>query len=295
MVKIGKATIGEEPLRKYEPYMYKGLVDERTQRVEEAYKRWLKTRTYEYPAWLYGQPLGKLFKVEVEDCPTPGEVSWVEFDSARTAFFSIDMQGCWWRITEILGFDSTLMDAPVEPIKNCLDAIRGTDIKVVHFREGHRPDLADLPFRKAYMYKVATKGLAFGDKDPSGLGRLVTRGYANHDTISELYPIPGEYIVDKSGKGAFHHSDILQLLLNMFPPPTHLIITGVTTDVCVHTVMREANDFGYWCLLLKDCCAAADYENHLAAIRMTKYAGALFGWVSDSEHFIRALKEAKLK
>lgn len=295
MVRIGKATIGEEKIRQYEPYMYKGAVDDRLKRVQAAYERWKKTKTYEYPTWLYGQPLGKLFKVEVEDCPNFGETSWLEFDSARTAFFSIDMQGWPWVAFRNMGYDTALIDAPIEPIKNCLETVRGTDIKVVHFREGQRPDLADCPFRKFYINKVVGKGVGFGDEEPSGLGRIATRGHPNHDTIGELYPIPSEYIVDKSGKGAFHHSDILQLLLNMFPPPTHLIITGITTDVCVHTIMREANDFGYWCLLLKDCVGATDYGNHLAAIKMVKMQGGVFGWVSDSKRFIKAVKEAKLK
>lgn len=290
MVQIGKATIGEEKIREYEPYMYKGIIDERLKRVQEAYDRWQKTRTFEFPTWLYGQPLGKLFKVEVEDCPTFGETSWLELDSARTAFFSIDMQGWAWILYNKQGYDTKLIDAPIQPIKNCLDAVRKTDMKVVHFREGHRPDLADCPFRKSYINKIVGEGITFGSQDPGGCGRIATRGHPNHDTISELYPIPGEYIVDKSGKGAFHHSDILQLLLNMFPPPTHLILTGITTDVCVHTIMREANDFGYWCLLLKDCTGSTDWENHLSAIKQVKMRGGVFGWVSDSQRFLEGIE-----
>lgn len=290
MVQIGKATIGEEKLREYESYMYKGVIDERLKRVQEAYDRWQKTRTFEFPTWLYSQPLGRLFKVEVEDSPTFGETAWLEFDSARTAFFSIDMQGWAWLLYDKQGYDTKLIDAPVQPIKNCLDAIRKTDIKVVHFREGHRPDLADCPFRKSYINKIVGKGLTFGSEDPGGSGRIATRGYRNHDTIREVYPIPGEYIVDKSGKGAFHHSDILQLLLNMYPPPTHLVLTGITTDVCVHTIMREANDFGFWCLLLKDCTGSNDRENYLSAIKQIKMRGGVFGWVSDSQRFLEGLE-----
>nr|MBC8390992.1 hypothetical protein [Deltaproteobacteria bacterium] len=187
MVKIGKATIGEEKLREYEPYMYKGVADERLKRVQEAYDRWQKTRTFEFPIWLYGQPLGKLFKVEVEDSPTFGETSWLELDSARTAFFSIDMQGWAWLLYDKQGYDTKLIDAPIQPIKNCLDAIRETDIKVVHFREGQRPDLADCPFRKFLINMVVGKGTTFGSEtEPGGLGRIATRGHPNHDTISEL-------------------------------------------------------------------------------------------------------------
>jgi nicotinamidase-related amidase len=284
-------------MRTYEPLMAKAR-DDRLKRVEEAYEQFKRDKTFRFPTWLYGEPLGKLFKVEVEDCPRFGDTAWLEFDSARTAFLAIDMQidFCGKKgYVDVMGYDLSLTAAPIKPIKACLDAIRGTDIKIIHTREGHLPDLSDCPFNKILRSKIIGNGVGIGDTPPGGLGRLLIRGEKNWDIIEELYPMPGEYIVDKASKGAFHQSTILQQLLNIFPPPTHLVITGITTDVCVHTIMREANDFGYWCLLLKDCTGATDYGNYESAIKQIKMQGGVFGWVSDSKRFIEAVEKAKLK
>jgi len=284
-------------IRKYEEFMQRSQ-EEALKRVTEAYERFQKTKTFEFPSWLYGPPRGKLFKVEVEDCPMFGENSWLEFDSARTAFLSIDMQVdfCGKKgYVDQMGYDLSLTMAAIDPIKRCLDAVRGTDIKVIHTREGHLPDLSDCPFNKILRSKIIGRGTGIGDVPPGGLGKLLVRGEKNWDIIEKLYPEPGEYIVDKASKGAFHQSEMLQQLLNIHPPPTHLVLTGITTDVCVHTIMREANDFGYWCMLLKDCTGATDYGNYEAAIKQIKMQGGVFGWVSDSERFIKSVKDAKLK
>jgi len=262
------------------------------QRVQEAYDRFQETRTFEFPTWLYGPPKGTLFNVEVEDCPRFGDTAYVQFDSARTAFLSIDMQTdfCGPRgYVDVMGYDLSLTAAAIEPIKNVLNAIRGTDITVIHTREGHEPDLSDAPFNKILRSKIIGDGVGIGDMIPGGAGRLLVRGEKNWDIIDELYPIPGEIVVDKAGKGAFGSSTIHMILKNL--GITHLVITGITTDVCVHTIMREANDYGYWCVLLKDGTGATDYGNHEAAIKSIKMQGGVFGWVSDSRRFIEAVNQ----
>ena len=233
-------------------------------RVEQDYEEFKKTRTFRYPTWLYGPIKGRLFKVEVEDCPRFGETAYVEFDSARTAFLSIDMQVdfCGEKgYVDVMGYDLGLTSAPIKPIHYVLYNIRnGTDIKVIHTREGHVPDLSDAPYNKVLRSKIIGNGVGIGDTPSGGLGRLLVRGEKNWDIIDDLYPIPGEYVVDKAGKGAFGQSNLPLLLKNL--GVTHLVITGITTDVCVHTIMREANDHGYWCIMLKDGTGATDYGNY---------------------------------
>ncbi len=263
-------------------------------RVEEDYEEFKKTRTFRYPTWLYGPIKGRLFKVEVEDCPKFGETAYVEFDSARTAFLSIDMQVdfCGSKgYVDVMGYDLGLTSAPIKPIHYVLYNIRnGTDIKVIYTREGHVPDLSDAPYNKILRSKIIGNGVGIGDTPNGGLGRLLVRGEKNWDIIDDLYPIPGEYVVDKAGKGAFGQSNLPLLLKNL--GITHLVITGITTDVCVHTIMREANDYGYWCVLLKDGTGATDYGNHQAAIKQIKMQGGVFGWVSDSKRFVEGVKSA---
>ncbi len=263
-------------------------------RVEQDYEEFKKTRTFRYPTWLYGPIKGKLFRVEVEDCPKFGDKAYVEFDSARTAFLSIDMQVdfCGEKgYVDVMGYDLGLTSAPIKPIHYVLYNIRnGTDIKVIHTREGHVPDLSDAPYNKVLRSKIIGNGVGIGDIPNGGLGRLLVRGEKNWDIIDDLYPIPGEYVVDKAGKGAFGQSNMPLLLKNL--GITHLVITGITTDVCVHTIMREANDFGYWCLLLKDGTGATDYGNYQAAIKQIKMQGGVFGWVSDSKKFVEGIKSA---
>jgi biuret amidohydrolase len=263
-------------------------------RVEQDYKEFNKTRTFRYPTWLYGPIKGKLFKVEVEDCPRFGDTAYVEFDSARTAFLSIDMQVdfCGQKgYVDVMGYDLGLTSAPIKPIHYVLYNIRnGTDIKVIHTREGHVPDLSDAPYNKILRSKIIGNGVGIGDTPNGGLGRLLVRGEKNWDIIDDLYPIPGEYVVDKAGKGAFGQSNLPLLLKNL--GVTHLVITGITTDVCVHTIMREANDYGYWCVLLKDGTGATDYGNYQAAIKQIKMQGGVFGWVTDSKRFVEGVKSA---
>lgn len=270
----------------------KGMIDY----VTEVYHSFNETKTYPYPTWLYGEPLGSLFPLEVEDNPDFGETAFIELDSARTAFLSIDMQTDFCGkngYVDVMGYDLSLTAAAIKPIKNVLDTVRGTDIKVIHTREGHLPDLSDVPYNKVLRSKIIGKGVGIGDVPENGLGRLLIRGEKNWDIINELYPIPGECVVDKVGKGAFASSNIHIILKNL--GITHLILSGITTDVCVHTIMREANDYGYWCILLKDATGATDYGNYEAAIKSVKMQGGVFGYVSDSEKFIKAVKDADLK
>jgi biuret amidohydrolase len=263
-------------------------------RVEQDYEEFMKTRTFRYPTWLYGPIKGRLFKVEVEDCPRFGDTAYVEFDSARTAFLSIDMQVdfCGAKgYVDVMGYDLGLTSAPIKSIHYVLYNIRnGTDIKVMHTREGHVPDLSDAPYNKILRSKIIGNGVGIGDTPNGGLGRLLVRGEKNWDIIEDLYPIPGEYVVDKAGKGAFGQSNLPLLLKNL--GITHLVVTGITTDVCVHTIMREANDYGYWCVLLKDGTGATDYGNYQAAIKQIKMQGGVFGWVSDSKRFVEGIKSA---
>jgi biuret amidohydrolase len=268
--------------------------DDILNRVERDYEEFKKTHTFKFPTWLYGPPKGKLFKVEVEDCPRFGDTAFVEFDSGRTAFLSIDMQidFCGPKgYVDVMGYDLGLTSAPIKSIMSVLHTIRnGTDIKVIHTREGHLPDLSDAPYNKILRSKIIGNGVGIGNIPKDGLGRLLVRGEKNWDIIEDLYPIPGEYVIDKAGKGAFGQSNLPFILKNL--GITHLIITGITADVCVHTVMREANDYGYWCTLLKDGTGATDYGNYQAAIKQIKMSGGVFGWVSDSNNFVVAVKSA---
>jgi nicotinamidase-related amidase len=270
------------------------LRDELLERAQKDYENFKKTSTFEFPTWLYGPPKGKLFKVEVEDCPRFGDTAYVEFDSGRTAFLSIDMQVdfCGPKgYVDVMGYDLGLTSAAIKPIMYVLHTIRnGTDIKVMHTREGHLPDLSDAPYNKILRSKIIGDGVGIGNIPKGGMGRLLVRGEKNWDIIDDLYPIEGEYVIDKAGKGAFGQSNLPLILRNL--GITHLVITGITTDVCVHTIMREANDYGYWCLLLKDGTGATDYENFQAAIKQIKMQGGVFGWVSDSAKFVRGIKSA---
>jgi biuret amidohydrolase len=261
-------------------------------RVQKDYEEFNKTQTFKFPTWLYGPQKGKLFKVKVEDCPQFGNSAYLEFDSSRTAFISIDMQidFCGKNgYVNVMGYDLGLTSAPIKPIKNVLDTIRNkTDIKVIHTREGHLPDLSDAPYNKILRSKIIGKGIGIGNTPQGGLGRLLVRGEPNWDIVDDLYPIPAEVVIDKAGKGAFGQSNLSLILRNL--GITHLVIAGITADVCVHTIMREANDFGYWCMLLKDGTGATDYGNYQAAIKQIKMQGGVFGWVSDSDNFIKGVE-----
>ena len=210
-------------------------------------------------------------------------------DPKRTALLCID-----WQIdfcgpggyVDKMGYDLSLTRAGIEPTQKVLDAWRSVGGTVVHTREGHKPDLSDCPPNKLWRSKQIGAGI--GDAGPCG--RILIRGEAGWDIIDELKPTEGEMVVDKPTKGAFTTTDIDLVLRNR--GITHLVFTGITTDVCVHTIMREANDLGYECLLLEDCTGATDYGNYLAALNMIKMQGGVFGSVAPSDHFLAALDAA---
>jgi len=184
---------------------------------------------------------------------------------------------------ETMGYDISLTRAGIAPTQRLLQAWRAAGGLVVHTREGHKPDLSDCPPNKLWRSRQIQAGIG----EPGPCGRILVRGEPGWEIIDELAPLPGELIIDKPTKGAFTTTDIDLVLRNR--RITHLIFTGITTDVCVHTIMREANDLGYECLLLADCTGATDYNNHLAALQMVKMQGGVFGSVSVSTEVLAAL------
>ncbi|MEC5385765.1 isochorismatase family cysteine hydrolase [Uliginosibacterium sp. H3] len=216
----------------------------------------------------------------VEAKPEP-----ISIDPARTAVIVIDMQRDFLEpggFGESLGNNVSLLQAAVEPIKALLGGARRKGMLIIHTREGHRPDMSDAPRAKVERGAPSVRIGA-----PGPMGRILIRGEPGQDIIPELYPIAGEPVIDKPGKGAFYATELLNILRNR--DIESLIVCGVTTEVCVHTTVREANDRGYRCIVPGDCCASYFPEFHEMGLRMIAAQGGIFGWVSDSGKILAAL------
>ena len=213
------------------------------------------------------------------------------FEPSRCALLIIDMQRDFLEaggFGEALGNDVSLLRSAIEPNRRLLRAWRAAGFAVMHTREGHRPDLADLPAAK----KRRGRGpVTIGDTGP--MGRILVRGETGHDIVPELAPLPGEPVIDKPGKGAFFATDLHAILQNR--GIAQLFVTGVTTEVCVHTTVREANDRGYDCCVLEDCVGSYFPEFQRIGLQMIRAQGGIFGWVSHSERLLAALDPSRNK
>lgn len=223
------------------------------------------------------------------DLLLPAEPGPLLLDPARTAVVIIDMQRDFLEpggFGETLGNDVSLLQKAVPAGARTLAAAREAGILVIHTREGHRPDLSDAPPAKIARGAPSKR---IGDAGP--MGRILIRGEPGHDIVEALYPEAGEPVIDKPGKGAFHQTDLEQLLRNRGIDT--LLVCGVTTEVCVHTTIREANDRGYRCIAIADACASYFPEFHRIGLEMIKAQGGIFGWVSDSAALALTLAAAR--
>jgi nicotinamidase-related amidase len=219
--------------------------------------------------------------IAIEASPYPFELL-----PDRCALLIIDMQRDFLEpggFGEMLGNDVSQLRRTIDPNRGLLAAWRAMKLPVLHTREGHRPDLSDLPAAKRVRGRGTT---TIGDAGP--MGRILVRGEAGHDIIPELYPRPGEPVIDKPGKGAFFATDLHAILQNR--GVAQLIVTGVTTEVCVNTTVREANDRGYDCLVPEDCVGSYFPEFQLMGLKMIAAQGGIFGWVSHSNKILSALE-----
>lgn len=222
------------------------------------------------------------------DLTLPAEPVPLRFAPEKAALVIIDMQRDFLEpggFGETLGNNVSLLQAAVGPCAAVLAEARAAGMLVIHTREGHRPDLSDAPPAKVAR-GVPSKRIG----DPGPMGRILIRGEEGHDIVSDLYPLPEEIVIDKPGKGAFHQTDLEQVLRNRGIDV--LFVCGVTTEVCVHTTIREGNDRGYRCVALADACASYFPEFHRVGLEMIKAQGGIFGWVSDSASFVTALAAA---
>jgi biuret amidohydrolase len=213
----------------------------------------------------------------------------IAIDPQKSAIVMIDMQRDFLEpggFGETLGNNVSLLSAAIGPSKALLAGARRLGMLVVHTREGHRPDMADAPPAKVERGEPSKR---IGDAGP--MGRILIRGERGHDIVDELAPVAGEPVVDKPGKGAFFATDLQAILSNR--GIENLIVGGVTTEVCVHTTVREANDRGYRCVVAADCCGSYFPEFHEVGLRMIKAQGGIFGWVSDSRRILSAFETAR--
>jgi len=218
-------------------------------------------------------------------CTLPAEPGPLSFDPDQTALVIIDMQRDFLEpggFGETLGNDVSLLQAAIAPCARALAVARAAGMTVIHTREGHRPDLSDAP-----PAKIDRGAPSARIGDPGPMGRILIRGEPGHDIVPDLAPAPREPVIDKPGKGAFHQTDLDQVLTNRRIDT--LMVCGVTTEVCVHTTIREANDRGYRCVAIADACASYFPEFHRVGLEMIKAQGGIFGWVSDSAALAAAL------